>query len=180
MRLESVKALRDLPTPGIAIGGLSVGESTTDMYRILDVLAPEMPQEKPHYLMGVGTPENLVESTARGVDMWDCVLPTRLGRHHEVYSSVGNMKLKNAEFKTSQSYIPCKEGLETYVSQNYTLGYLRHLCQTGEALGNTLLSMHNLEFLIKLSGQMREAILEGRFEQYRSDFWKDYKAKYVA
>ena len=87
------------------------------------------------------------------------------------------MKLKNAEYKTSQDYIPCKKGLETHVSKTYTLGYLRHLCQTGESLGNTLLSMHNLEFLIKLGEQSRKAILEGRFEKYRTDFWIDYKSK---
>lgn len=133
--MESVRFIRELPTLGMAIGGLSVGESKEDMLRILDVIAPELPPEKPRYLMGVGTPEDLIEGIYRGIDMFDCVLPTRLGRHGVVFTSFGNLKINLAKHELEKSGIPMKPGFETTVSRNYSLGYLRHLMKTGESLG---------------------------------------------
>lgn len=159
LRAESASFIKDLDTPGVAIGGLSVGESKHDMYRILDVLEPLLPKEKPHYLMGVGTPEDLVEAIARGVDMMDCVLPTRIGRHGEVFTSYGNLKIGNEKYKFSTEKIPMESGFETRVSRQYSLGYLRHLINVGEATGGLLLSLHNIEFLLILAKKAREAIL---------------------
>lgn len=121
LRIESAKFIADLDTPGVAIGGLSVGESKADMYRILDTLSPFLPENKPHYLMGVGTPEDLVEGIARGIDMFDCVLPTRIGRHGEAFTSFGNMKIGNEKYKFSTEKIPMLPGFETGVSKKYTL-----------------------------------------------------------
>lgn len=121
LRVESARFIGALPTLGIAIGGLSVGESKKDMLDMLDVLSPELPKEKPHYLMGVGTPEDLVEAIARGVDMFDCVLPTRLGRHGEVFTSAGYLKINRSSLDGSMEKIPVAPGLETSVSEHYTL-----------------------------------------------------------
>ena len=170
LRAESARYIASLDTPGIAIGGLSVGESKEDMYRILDVLEPILPREKPHYLMGVGTPEDLIEWIARWIDMMDCVLPTRIGRHGEVFTSYGNLKISNEKYKYSQEKIPMAEGLETAVSKKYSLGYLRHLINVGEATGGALLSLHNIEYLLLLAKKSREAILAGNFGEFRRWF----------
>ncbi len=161
----------------MAIGGLSVGESKEDMLHILDIIAPELPAAKPRYLMGVGTPEDLIEGIARGIDMFDCVLPTRLGRHGVVFTSFGNLKISIARHETEKAGIPMKPGYETLVSRNYSLGYLRHLIKCGESLGGQLLSLHNLEYLIKISGKAREAIVAGEYEKFRKDFWEGYFVK---
>lgn len=177
LRVESAKFISDLDTPWVAIGGLSVGESKTDMYRTLDTLAPVLPKDKPHYLMGVGTPEDLVEGIARGVDMFDCVLPTRIGRHGEIFTSFGNLKIGNEKYKYSKEYIPMAAGYETSVSKKYPLGYLRHLIHVGEATGGLLLSLHNIEYLITLTQKAREAILAGEFQKFYDDFWEKYPRK---
>ncbi len=174
LRLESVKFLRELPTLGIAIGWLSVGEWKEAMLAMLDILAPELPEEKPHYLMWVGTPEDLIEWIARWVDMFDCVLPTRLGRHGEVFTSEGYLKIDRSSLDGSEEKIPVVSGLETSVSENYTLGYLRHLMHADELLGQILLSMHNVEFLMRLCDRAREAIQRWEFEKFRKDFWSQY------
>ncbi len=174
LRRISAEFIGNLPTAGFSIGGLSVGESKEDMLRILDVLAPILPAHKPHYLMWVGTPEDLIEGIARGIDMFDCVLPTRLGRHGVAFSSIGNIKITNEKYKFDHGNIPCDPELETYVSKNYTLGYLRHLFMAGEALWGQLLSLHNLEFLIKIASRSREHIIAGTFESFRSKFWEGY------
>jgi queuine tRNA-ribosyltransferase len=145
------------------------------MLKMLDLLAPELPPEKPHYLMGVGTPEDLVEAIARGVDMFDCVLPTRLGRHGEIFTSKGYMKIGRSTFAGSMEKIPVLPGFETSVSENYTLGYLRHLIHADELLGQILLSMHNVEFLMRLCDRAREAIQAGEYTQFRQNFWQNYK-----
>jgi queuine tRNA-ribosyltransferase len=175
LRLESVRFLRDLPTLGIAIGGLSVGEGKESMLATLDLLAPELPPEKPHYLMGVWTPEDLVEAIARGVDMFDCVLPTRLGRHGEAFTSNGYLRVDRSSLDGSMDRIPVAPGLETSVSENYTLWYLRHLCHAEEMLGQILLSMHNVEFLMRLCDRAREAIQRGKYEKFRKNFWESYR-----
>lgn len=177
LRRESCEFITALDLPGIAIGGLSVGESKEDMYRILDVLAPILPANKPHYLMGVGTPEDLVEAIARGIDMMDCVLPTRIGRHGEAFSSYGNIKIGGEKHKFSQDKIPMLPGFETQVSKRYSLGYLRHLVNVGEATGGVLLSLHNLEYLLLIAKKSRQAILAGKFEEFRSEFWSVYPKK---
>lgn len=174
LRRESCEFIKSLDLPGIAIGGLSVWESKEDMLRILDVLAPILPEEKPHYLMWVGTPEDLVEGIARGIDMFDCVLPTRIGRHGEVFTSFGNLKIGNEKYKMSQEKIPMLPGYETKISKRYSLGYLRHLINVGEATGGVLLSLHNIEFLLLLAQGARQAILEGTFQDFRKEFWKYY------
>ncbi len=174
LRQESCEFIKSLDLPGIAIGWLSVGESKEDMYRILDVLAPILPADKPHYLMGVGTPEDLVEGIARGIDMMDCVLPTRIGRHGEAFSSYGNIKIGGERHKFSQEKIPMLPGFETQVSRRYSLGYLRHLVNVGEATGWVLLSLHNLEYLLLIAKKSRQAILAGKFEEFRSEFWSVY------
>lgn len=175
LRLESVRFLRDLPTLWIAIGGLSVGEGKESMLATLDLLAPELPPEKPHYLMGVWTPEDLIEAIARGVDMFDCVLPTRLGRHGEAFTSNGYLRVDRSSLDGSMEKLPVAPGLETSVSENYTLGYLRHLCHAEEMLGQILLSMHNVEFLMRLCDRAREAIQRGEYEQFRKNFWESYR-----
>lgn len=174
LRAQSAKYIASLDTPGIAIWGLSVGETKEDMYRILDVLAPLLPKEKPHYLMGVGTPEDLIEGIARGIDMMDCVLPTRIGRHGEVFTSFWNFKIGNEKYKYSQEKIPMAEGFETSVSKKYSLGYLRHLINVWEATGGALLSLHNIEYLLLLAKKSRSAILSGNFSHFREEFWSNY------
>ncbi|MDD2870651.1 MAG: tRNA guanosine(34) transglycosylase Tgt [Candidatus Gracilibacteria bacterium] len=172
LRKQSAEFIGKLDTPGIAIGGLSVGEPKVDMYRILDVLKNNLPENKPRYLMGVGTPEDLVEGIYRGIDMFDCVLPTRLGRHGVAFSSTGNIRITNKQWELSKE--PLDETCDCKVCKNYTKGYLRHLTQEGEMLGMQLLSYHNLYFLINLGKRARKAILENKYEQFRNDFWEKY------
>ncbi len=173
LRVESCRYISDLDTPGVAIGGLSVGESKEDMYRILDILAPHLPRAKPHYLMGVGTPEDLVEGIARGIDMMDCVLPTRLARHGVAFSQFGNCKITNAKYALEKSGIPVHPELSTMVSRTYSLGYLKHLYTAGESLAGQLVSMHNIEYLVNIVRRSREAILAGEFELFRKRFWSE-------
>jgi len=177
LRAESCQFIKNLDTPGVAIGGLSVGESKEDMYRILDVLAPILPVDKPHYLMGVGTPEDLVEGIARGIDMMDCVLPTRIGRHGEAFSSYGNMKIWGEKYKFSSEKIPMLPWYETTVSKRYSLGYLRHLINVWDATGGVLLSLHNIEYLLLIAKHARTAIIAGKFEEFRKEFWSVYPKK---
>ncbi|MDR3355010.1 MAG: tRNA guanosine(34) transglycosylase Tgt [Synergistaceae bacterium] len=164
-RVECSRRLIDLDFPGYAIGGLSVGESHDEMYRILDVLDPVLPRGKPRYLMGVGLPENLVESTARGVDMFDCVLPTRNGRNGSLLTPSGRMNIKNAEYKSDFS--PIVEGCGCYACQNFTRAYVRHLYMAGEILAARLCSLHNLYFLVNLMKEARRAIIDGKFQEFR-------------
>ncbi|MDD5197638.1 MAG: tRNA guanosine(34) transglycosylase Tgt [Candidatus Gracilibacteria bacterium] len=175
LRVDSVKYVSDLDMPGVAIGGLSVGESKPDMIRILDAIAPHLPVSKPHYLMGLGTPEDLIEGIYRGIDMFDCVLPTRLGRHGVAYTSRGNIKVTNEKYKLERGGIYTRPEYSTMVSRTYSLGYLRHLFKVGEMLAGQLVSLHNLEFLLNLSKEARKAIIEGRYEAFRKDFWNEYK-----
>jgi len=170
LRRESAKFIRELDTPGISIGGLSVGESKEDMYRILDILKDELPEEKPRYLMWVGTPEDLIEGIYRWIDMFDCVLPTRVGRHGLAFWTEGNIKIKNEQHKLSK--LPLDSQCDCKVCRNYTRWYLRHLLIENEMLGMSLLSYHNLYFLIHLAKNARKAVLEGRYDEYRREFWE--------
>lgn len=172
LRKQSADFISQLDTPGIAIWGLSVWEPKKDMYRILDVLKEHMPENKPRYLMGVGTPEDLIEWIYRWIDMFDCVLPTRLGRHGVAFTYGWNIRLKNKKWSLSKD--PLDSDCECKVCKNYTKWYLRHLIQENEMQGMQLLSYHNLYFLINLWKQARTAILENRFEAFRDAFWEKY------
>ncbi len=163
LRAASAEFIASLGTPGIAIGGLSVGETKKEMYSTLDVVTPLLPENKPRYLMGVGTPEDLIEGVRRGVDIFDCVLPTRLARHHAAFSSEGRLNLKNATFKRDER--PIDETCTCYTCQTFTRAYIRHLVVAKELLAGTLLSIHNLHSLIHLVKDMRVAITEGGFEE---------------
>lgn len=158
---------------GIAIGGLSVGEEKSVMYDILDFLHPLLPQNQPRYLMGVGSPDCLVEGYARGVDMMDCVLPTRIARNGTAFTKKGKMVIKNAVYKDDFRVI--EEGCDCYTCKNhYTRAYIRHLINAGEMLGAQLLSMHNLRALTRIAEECRNAILGDYFKDYHDDFIDKY------
>jgi queuine tRNA-ribosyltransferase len=162
LRTASAKFISSLPFPGIAIGGLSVGETKAEMHTTLDVVTPLLPEQKPRYLMGVGTPEDLINGVARGVDIFDCVLPTRLARHNAAFSSEGRLNLMNATFARDKR--PIDETCDCYTCRTFTRAYLRHLIVAKELLAGTLLSIHNLRALIRLMETMRAAIHDGSFE----------------
>jgi len=173
LREESAKFISSLPTLGVAIGGLSVWESKKDMMRTLDVVVPHIPKEKPRYLMWIWTPEDLVEAIARWIDMFDCVLPTRIWRHGTAFSKYWNKKMKNLQYKLSDA--PIDEDCECKVCKNYSSGYLRHLAIENEILWMRLLSYHNLAYLIHITKRSRKAIEKWEFEEFRKEFWKNYQ-----
>jgi len=174
LRKESAKFIWKLDTHWVAIWWLSVWESKEDMYRTLDVLKDELPENKPRYLMWVWTPEDLIEAIYRGIDMFDCVLPTRLGRHAVAYWTYWNINMKNAKYKLDKS--PLDENCDCKVCKNYTKWYIRHLLAEKEILGWQMLSYHNLYFLINLWKKARKAILDWKYSEFRDDFWSKYKA----
>jgi queuine tRNA-ribosyltransferase len=162
MRAESAEFIASLNTPGIAIGGLSVGETKDEMLAMLDVVTPLLPEGKLRYLMGVGTPEDLINSVARGVDIFDCVLPTRLARHHSAFTPGGRLNLMNSAFARDPR--PIDETCDCYTCRTFTRAYLRHLVVAKELLAGTLISIHNLRALIRLMEQIRSDIAAGVFE----------------
>jgi queuine tRNA-ribosyltransferase len=165
LREQSAEFIGSLGFDGNAIGGLSVGESKEDMHRVLEVVNGILPADKPRYLMGVGTPEDLVEGIRRGVDIFDCVLPTRMGRNNAVFlRSGGRLNLKNAEFAKDQH--PIDENCNCYACRTFTRAYLRHLIQAKEMLAATLLSIHNLHTLVQLAKDLRAAILRDEFDLF--------------
>lgn len=172
LRKESAEYISKLDTPWVAIWWLSVWEPKKDMYRVLDTIKDILPKNKPRYLMWVWTPEDLIEWIYRWVDMFDCVLPTRLWRHWVAFSFKWNIKIKNLKYKLDKS--PLDENCDCKVCKNYTKWYLRHLIAEWEMYWMSLLSYHNLYFLINLGKKAREAILKNQFEKFREDFWKDY------
>jgi queuine tRNA-ribosyltransferase len=163
LRATSAEFINSLGTPGIAIGGLSVGETKDEMYAMLDVVTPLLPEDKPRYLMGVGSPEDIIDGIARGIDIFDCVLPTRLARHHAAFSSEGRLNMMNATF--ARDVRPIDEGCDCYTCQNFTRAYIRHLIVAKELLAGTLLSIHNLRALIRLVEEIRAYIGDGSFEE---------------
>jgi queuine tRNA-ribosyltransferase len=176
LREQSAEFISSLDFEGIAIGGLSVGESKQDMHKVLDVVDPILPEHKPRYLMGVGTPEDLVEGIRRGVDIFDCVLPTRLGRNHAAFlRKGGRLNLKNAEFARDTK--PIDEGCQCYACRTYTRAYLRHLIHAKEMLAATLLSIHNLHTLIQLAKDLRNAVLRDEFDTYVRSLGMDHMAQ---
>jgi queuine tRNA-ribosyltransferase len=167
LRRESALVLAGMGFPGYAIGGLSVGESKEEMHRILEVTTPLLPEDKPRYLMGVGTAEDLVHGVARGIDLFDCVLPTRIARHGAAMTRRGQIALRNQEHARSDH--PLDEQCDCYTCRHFSRAYLRHLVKAKEILAATLLTIHNLSTLIRLAREMRSAILEGRFASYAAE-----------
>ncbi len=162
LRAESAQFIASLGTPGIAIGGLSVGETKQEMHDMLDVVTPLLPEDKPRYLMGVGTPEDLINGVARGIDIFDCVLPTRLARHNAAFSPEGRLNMMNADFARDAS--PIDDTCDCYTCKTFSRAYLRHLIVAKELLAGTLLSIHNLRALIRLMESIRGYIADGSFE----------------
>lgn len=168
LRKRSAAQLVELDLPGYAIGGVSVGEPTDRMYEIVEATAPELPEHKPRYLMGVGLPGDLFEAVSRGVDLFDCVVPTRNGRNATVFVPDGKLLLRGASH--TRDFRPIDENCPCYACRHHTRAYLRHLFNTEEFLAGRLASLHNLTFLIQLLDSMRRAIEEGRFASFRKDF----------
>ena len=162
LRAESAQFISSLGTPGIAIGGLSVGETKDEMHAMLDVVTPLLPENKPRYLMGVGTPEDLINGVLRGIDIFDCVLPTRLARHHSAFATERRLNLMNATFARDEN--PIDADCDCYTCKTFSRAYVRHLIVAKELLAGTLLSIHNLRALIRLMEQIRIYIADGSFE----------------
>lgn len=173
LRRESLDRTVEIGFDGYAIGGLSVGEEKSVMYEVLDFIAPQMPQDAPRYLMGVGTPEDLIEAVNCGVDMFDCVIPTRNGRTGSAFTSQGKLNIRNAKFATDDQ--PLDPDCGCSVCTRYSLGYLRHLYQAGEMTASIMISHHNVAFFLDTMRKAREAIKETRFQAFRSEF--TYKLK---
>ncbi len=170
LRTESARFLTQLGFDGYAIGGLSVGESKAEMYATLDVLDPILPTGQPRYLMGVGTPADLVEGCARGVDMMDCVLPTRMARTGTALTRTGRLNLRNARFADDPA--PIAVDCHCYTCTHFSRAYLRHLVQARELLAHQLISIHNLYLMIHIAHEIRAAIMQGQFQAYREQFWE--------
>ena len=165
IRIEHAKRISELDLDGYAVGGLAVGETAEQMYHILDVTVPYLPEDRPTYLMGVGTPANILEAVDRGVDFFDCVYPSRNGRHAHVYTKHGKMNLKNARFETDDR--PIEEGCGCPACQHYSRAYIRHLLKANEMLGMRFCVLHNLYFYNNMMKDIREAIEEGRYQSYK-------------
>jgi queuine tRNA-ribosyltransferase len=172
LRRWSAQRTVDLDLPGYAVGGLSVGEPKALMYEMLEHAIEYLPEDKPRYMMGVGYPEDLVAAVGRGVDMFDCVVPTRLGRNGSVFTATGRVSVKNGAYK--DDHRPLDETCDCYVCQNFTRAYIRHLINTGEILGIRLSSHHNLHFMAGLMRSMRQSIVDGTFDQWSREFYNRY------
>ncbi|HAJ34806.1 MAG TPA: tRNA guanosine(34) transglycosylase Tgt [Chloroflexi bacterium] len=168
LRLQSVEFLRQLDFPGYAIGGLAVGETKQAMYATLDFTCPALPADKPRYLMGVGAPEDIVEAVARGVDFFDCVLPTRIARNGQLLTPDGRMNMRNAQYAEDQR--PVQADCTCYTCRTFSRAYLRHLYKAGEISALRLGTIHNVHFMLELMRQIRDAIAEERFGAFRADF----------
>ena len=172
LRIESAKTLADMDMIGYGIGGLSVGEPKPVMYEMLDAFMPYMPVDKPRYLMGVGTPDCLVEGVLRGVDMFDCVLATRVARNGTVLTKNGRMVIRNANY--AEDFTPIQKDCDCYTCRNHTRAYVRHLLKVGEITGARLATIHNLRYLIRLMEEIRDAIAHDRFLDFRREFYERY------
>jgi queuine tRNA-ribosyltransferase len=172
LREESARQLVDLDLPGYAVGGLSVGESKELMYEVLDYTTPLLPEHKPRYLMGVGSPDALIEGSIRGIDMFDCVLPTRIARNGTAMTSQGRVVVRNAKY--ARDFTALDPECDCYTCRNYTKAYLRHLIKADETFGLRLITYHNLYFLLELMKQVRQAILEDRLLDFRDAFMMKY------
>lgn len=172
LREYSAKSLVEMDFVGYSIGGTSVGETKETMYKMIDYAIKHLPLEKPRYLMGVGSTDAILEGVLRGVDMFDCVLPTRIARHGTLMTSEGRLNIRNA--KNESDFRPIDEKCDCYTCKNYTRAYLRHLVKCNEGLGQRLLSIHNLRFLIKLTEEVRLAIQEDRFLNFKEEYFKKH------
>jgi queuine tRNA-ribosyltransferase len=173
LRARSAQFLTSLDFPGYGIGGLSVGETKAQMHEMLDVLHPILPQDKPRYLMGVGSPEDLFECVARGVDQFDCVLPTRIARNGSVFTHQGRVNLRNAQFSSDRQ--PIEPACRCYTCRTFSRAYLRHLIVAKETLALRLATLHNLHFMLELMRRIRETILSGDFGSYKDRFLAEYR-----
>ena len=172
LRLLSLKESVDRAVCGIGIGGLSVGEPKEDMYRILDAMQPHLPENMPRYLMGVGSADCLIEGVMRGIDMFDCVLATRIARNGTAMTGRGKVVVRNSKYK--DDFTPLDPDCDCYTCKNFSKAYLRHLINAGEIAGGMLLSIHNLRFLISLMERMRESIIHGEFMSFRREFYEKF------
>ena len=177
LRAYSAQELVKMDFPGYSIGGTSVGESKETMYKMIDYAIKYLPLEKPRYLMGVGSTDAILEGVLRGVDMFDCVLPTRIARHGTLMTSTGRLNIRNA--KNERDFGPIDAECDCYTCKNYSRAYLRHLIRCNEGLGMRLLSIHNLRFLIKLTEEVRLAIQEDRFLDFKEAYFKKHKLNSV-
>lgn len=175
IRVNHSRAIRELDLDGYAVGGLAVGETHEEMYRILDEVVPELPQNKPTYLMGVGTPANILEGVDRGIDFFDCVYPSRNGRHGHVYTNHGKLNLFNAKFELDAR--PIEEGCQCPACRNYTRAYIRHLLKAKEMLGMRLCVLHNLYFYNHLMEEIRLAIREHRYSEFKKSKLEGFLSK---
>lgn len=175
LREQSAYELLELDFPGYAIGGLSVGEPSEDMYAMLECTAPLLPEDKPRYLMGVGSPDYLIEGAIRGIDMFDCVLPSRIGRNGTVITSRGKLIVRDAS--NARDYSSMDPECDCYACRNFTRAYIRHLLKAGEVLGIRLTTWHNLRFLINLMKNVRQAIMEDRLGDFRNEFFNKFGYK---
>ncbi len=171
LRREQAQVFRELDFDGFALGGLSVGEDKEVTYAMVEVAVPELPEDKPRYLMGLGTPEDLVEGVARGVDMFDCVLPTRNARNGMAFTAAGRLVIRNAAY--SQDPRPLDEACGCYTCRHYSRAYLRHLFLSREILAYRLLTWHNLYYYLDLMARMRQTVADGRFAQFRREFYQN-------
>ncbi len=172
LRKVSARETTKMDFPGYAIGGLSVGEETELMHEMLEVVVPELPENKPRYLMGVGTPEDLIEGVRRGIDMFDCVMPTRIARHGSIYTSKGRITIRNATF--SEDFNSPDPECNCYVCRNYSRAYIRHLLNRNEILGVVLTSYHNIYFLLDMMAKIRKSVGEGCFNEFAEEFYSSY------
>jgi len=173
LREYSAKKLVEMDFPGYSIGGVSVGETKETARKMVDYAVPFLPKDKPRYLMGVGAPDDLIDGVIRGIDMFDCVLPTRVARHGAAMTSGGRLVVKNKGFE--RDFTPLDEKCECYTCKNYTKAYIRHLMKANETLGARLVSYHNLRFLIKLMEDVQQAIREDRLLDFREEFMSEYR-----
>jgi queuine tRNA-ribosyltransferase len=173
LRAQSAEFIASLDFPGNAIGGLSVGETKSEMYAMLEVIDPILPANRPRYLMGVGSPDDIVEAVMRGIDIFDCVLPTRLARNHAALTRQGRMNLRKASYELDER--PLDPDCDCPTCSQFTRAYIRHLCVTKEMLAGSLLSIHNIYMLISLTNDLRQAILEGRGAAFADHFRRNYQ-----
>ncbi|MGQ9490323.1 MAG: tRNA guanosine(34) transglycosylase Tgt [Anaerolineae bacterium] len=173
LRLESARTLRELDFLGYAVGGLSVGETKEQMYATLDITVPALPADKPRYLMGVGAPEDILEAVARGIDIFDCVLPTRVARNGGLFTRHGRLNLRNARYTADP--LPVEPGCDCYTCQHFSRAYLRHLFKAEETLALHLATMHNVRFMTRLMAEIRDRIRAGTFGRFKADFLAAYR-----
>ena len=172
LRAESARIIGAMPFPGLSIGGLSVGEPKAQMWEMLQHVTPNLPRDKPRHLLGVGSPEDLVMGVGLGMDMFDCVLPTRVARHGGLFTRDGRVSIKGARFRTAHG--PIEEGCDCYTCQHYSAAYVHHLARVEEQLYYRLGSIHNIRFMLRLASQLRESILAGSYPVFREEFLARY------